>query len=95
MRFVCSFAWADLRVADEERAVIRGMIRRLEFTAAEQAQIEGWLEVPPPPEDVDPRRVPPEHREQFLAAARAVIEADGGVVGAERDSYELLQQMLQ
>lgn len=94
MKFVCSFAWADLRVTSKERAVISRMIRRLEFSPSERKMVQRWLEVPPPPEEVDPAEVPPDHREEFLAAARAVIEADGKTVGAERESYALLVELL-
>ena len=43
MQFVCSFAWADLEVRDEERAFIRGLIRRLALDAEEQAQVQRCL----------------------------------------------------
>jgi uncharacterized tellurite resistance protein B-like protein len=94
MKFVCSFAWADLRVTEPERAVIRRMILRLHLDENERAQVRRWLEVPPRPEEVDPARVPLRHRELFLAAARAVIDADGQAVQSERESYALLEEVL-
>jgi uncharacterized tellurite resistance protein B-like protein len=38
MRFVCSFAWADLEVQPEERAFVRRLIARLDL-AEDRAQI--------------------------------------------------------
>jgi len=94
MRFVCSFAWADLRVSDEERQLIRQMILRLHLDDIERKMVESWLEVPPTADELDPNQVPRAHRDQFLAAARAVITADGAVNPAERDSFKLLEELL-
>ena len=36
MKFVCSFAWADLQIAEQERKFVKKMIRRLALTDAEK-----------------------------------------------------------
>ena len=48
----------------------------------------------PSPEEVDPTRVPREHRQLFLDAARAVFNADGVIDPKERENFELLEQLL-
>jgi uncharacterized membrane protein YebE (DUF533 family) len=94
MKFVCSFAWADLEVKDSERAFIGRLMRRLELGPEEKAMVESWLEVPPPPEEVDPTDIPRGHRDLFIQAARAMILADGMIDDAEAENFELLSQLL-
>ena len=94
MRFVCSFAWADLEVQDEERSFVSKMVRRLELEEDDKKQVAGWLEVPPPPEEVDPSEVPKAHRELFLETVRGLIAADKRVDPEERANLELFEQLL-
>ena len=94
LRFVCSFAWADLSVAPEERRVIGDLMDRLDLDEGERAQVARWLEEPPDPESVDPQLVPKEHRSAFVKAVETVITADGQVVPSEREQLLLLAQML-
>jgi uncharacterized tellurite resistance protein B-like protein len=94
MRFVCSFAWADLHVEDKERKLVRKLVQRLKLSAAEAKQVEQWLKLPPRPEEVDPGEVPRQHRELFLNAAREMIVADGEVHPEEEATYSLLEQLL-
>ncbi|MEM9456542.1 MAG: TerB family tellurite resistance protein [Myxococcota bacterium] len=93
MRFVCAFAWADLEVQDDEKAVVERLIKTLELEE-DRDQIHRWLKSPPPPEEVDPTRVPRAHRELFLDAARAVFSADGVIDPKEQENFELLEQLL-
>ena len=94
LQFVCSFAWADLEVRPEERAFVKRLVRRLGLDEREEKQVEGWLEVPPPIESVDPMDIPAEHKKTFLAAIDGVIAADGEVQPEERESLRLLEQLL-
>ncbi len=93
MRFVCSFAWADLEVQDDEKEFVTKLIDRLGLQD-DAEQIQRWLKSPPPPEEVDPTRVPRAHRELFLDAARAVFGADGVIDPKEQENFELLEQLL-
>jgi hypothetical protein len=93
MKFVCSFAWADLEVQDEERAFVAKMIDYLELDA-DRAQIEGWLRHPPRPEEVDPTDVPREHRELFLDAVRRLVAADDRIDPKEAETLALFEQLL-
>lgn len=94
MRLVCSFAWADLEVADAEREFIHKMVRELALDEDEAAQVEEWLEVPPPPEEVDPAEIPKSHRQLFLDAARAIVVADGKVDQDEAENLALLEMLV-
>ena len=94
MRFVCSFVWTDLNVAQAERDLVMRIAGRLALTNAEVKQVAQWLAVPPEAEDVDPSSVPREHRQLFLQAAELAVKADGRVVPAERDSLALFRTLL-
>jgi len=94
MKFVCSFAWADLRIADQERQLVHKMIRKLKLHPAEAKQVEQWLVLPPRPEEVDPNEIPREHRRLFLDYARDIVAADGDVSDEERENLSLLEMML-
>ncbi len=94
MKFVCSFAWADLEIHPKERRFVADLIRRLELEPDERRQVVQWLNVPPSPEEVDPMLVPREHRNLFLVSVVGIIEADGVVTEEERDNLALLQSLL-
>jgi uncharacterized membrane protein YebE (DUF533 family) len=94
MRFVCSFAWADLEIADAEREFIVKMVIRLGLDDEEQEQVAKWLEVPPPADDLDPADIPTEHRQLFLDAAKAMIMSDGNVEDVEAENLIILDQLL-
>ena len=93
MRFVCSFAWADLEIQPEERAFVSRLIERLDLEEA-RPTIEAWLRQPPPAEEVDPNDIPRRHRELFLEAARGVVAADNVIHPSEKEMLELLEQLL-
>jgi hypothetical protein len=94
MKFVCSFAWADLEVQKEERDFVQKMVRRLELDGEDKKSVAGWLEVPPPPEEVDPSTVPAEHRELFLETIRGLIAADDVFDPEEKESLKLFEMLL-
>lgn len=93
MQFVCSFAWADLKVHDAERAFVRRMVERLDLGPEEREQVRGWLRSPPPAESIDPTSVPPAHRKLFLEAVEGIVAADGEIAPEERESLELLREL--
>lgn len=93
LEFVCSFVWVDLEVKQAERDFVMRMVERLGLQQ-DKAQIEKWLVRPPPPEEVDPTRVPHAHRELFLQAAKAAFKADRHYDDEEKEYFELLEQLL-
>ena len=94
MKFVCSFAWADLEVQPEERDFVESMVKRLAMDDEDRQQVLGWLVRPPEPESVDPTAVPPSHRQLFLDAVQGVIEADGKVAPEEYESFRIFEDLL-
>ena len=93
MKFVCSFAWADLEIQEEERDFVGKMIETLKLED-DRKQIEGWLRHPPPPEEVDPTDVPREHRELFLDAVRRLVAADDRIDPKEAETLALFEQLM-
>ena len=94
MRFVCSFAWADLEITEREREFILQLVIRLGLDEEEREQVAGWLEVPPPADDLDPADIPIEHRQLFLDAAKAMILSDGSIEDVEAENLIILDQLL-
>ena len=94
MKFVCSFAWADLQVHPHEREFVARMVKRLDLDRDERSQVDRWLDVPPPPDQVDPTAIPLEHRKTFVEAIVGIIESDGVVSEEERDSLALFEHLL-
>lgn len=93
MRFICSFAWADLEVRAKERAFIKKMVKKLDLSEEEAKEVDKWLEVPPPAELVDPTRIPRAHRDLFLKTAREIVAADGEIDADERENLALLEAL--
>jgi tellurite resistance protein len=94
MRFVCSFAWADLEIKPKERALVRKMMKELHLEPDEIKLVDGWLELPPRAEEVDPATIPRAHRQLVLEAARRMIKADGDIDPEEEESLSLLEALL-
>jgi len=95
MRFVCTFAWADLEVQAEERKLVARMADRLGLNDDEKKQVSKWLKSPPPIDSVDPADVPHAHRKMFVDAVREVVKADGVVTPEEHDMFQVFVQLVQ
>ena len=94
LKFVCSFAWADLKIHPQEREFVSKLIRRLNLNDEERRQVDGWLVDPPAPESVDPALVPKEHRMSFLRTIESVIAVDGEVSPVEREQLIRFARLL-
>ena len=94
LKFVCTFAWTDLRVTEEERALVGEMMQHYGFEEAERKQVSAWLAVPPPVDEVDPTDIPAQHRQLFYTAVKKMVEADGRIVPGEQESLETFQELL-
>ena len=94
VRFLCSFAWADLDISEPEKDFIRKMLVNLGLDDAERARAERWLVVPPLPEEVDPTDIPQEHRQVFLNAILQLVGADGFVAEKEMETLALFEKLL-
>ena len=94
MKFVCSFAWADLEIQKAERTFIKKTMKKLELDAEERAMVEEWMTVPPSADELDPAEIPPEHRQLFIDFAMATVAADGQVDEDEQFNLEIFQALL-
>ena len=94
VKFLCSFAWADLEVRNEERVFVSRVVEQLQLDDEDQEKIQGWLTVPPSPESVDPMLVPRAHRKVFLDSIEGVIVSDGVITAEERENFDLLKTLL-
>ena len=94
MKFVCSFAWADLEIHPSERGFIERMVQKLELDVEERQQVDRWLEIPPHPHEVDPTQISLEHRKTFVESIIGIIESDGVVSHEERDNLALFEHLL-
>ena len=94
LKFICSFAWADLEVRPEERSFVENIVVRLGLNDEERAKVEEWLTAPPSPDAIDPNTIPPGQREIFLNSIEGVILSDGEIAPEERDNFALLKDLL-
>jgi uncharacterized tellurite resistance protein B-like protein len=94
MKFICSFAWADLQVKPEEREFVAHVVDRLQLSDEDRTRVDGWLSMPPDPESVDPMTIPHEQRVLFLESIEGVIVSDGEIAPEERESFALLKELL-
>ena len=94
LKFLCAFAWTDLRISEHERAFVERLVKRLGLEPDEAKQVDEWLHVAPSPGTLDPSAVPAEHRRLFIDAVRALIYADGQVEDEERANFERLREAL-
>jgi hypothetical protein len=69
-------------------------MKHLELDPDERAKVEGWLQVPPPPEEVDPTSVPRAHRQLFLDTVRQLVASDRVLDPDERENLALFEQLL-
>ncbi len=94
LKFVCAFAWTDLEVQKQEREFVRRLVETLELDEDEAGQVDAWLKLPPSPEEIDPEKVPRQHRALFLDYAKQIIESDGRVDTNEAELYDTLEALL-
>jgi hypothetical protein len=93
LRFVCSFAWADLKVVDSERELLRNLVGRMGLPEAEAAEVDTMLNHPPDPATIDPTDVPKAHRQLFLDEVTRMVMADGIIADGEAVNLALFQAL--
>jgi hypothetical protein len=81
-------------VSRPEKSFLLSLALKLRLPEDEVEHLADWLERPPPPEEVDPALIPPEHRALFLEAVRQAMAADHGLDAPERETFRLLEELL-
>ncbi len=94
MKFVCSAVWSDLEVNAPEQRLVLSLALHLGLPEEEIRQVQRWIQVPPPPEEVDPNLVPSRHRALFLQAVEEAMKADAEVDPPEAESLRILRELL-
>lgn len=94
LQFVCTFAWTDLKVSQAERDVVMRLCGRWGLDAADTKRVQGWLQVPPPIDEVDPTTIPREHRKLFLEAAELIVRADQRIDPREIETLAIFRDLL-
>jgi uncharacterized tellurite resistance protein B-like protein len=94
LKFVAAAVWADLEVNRPEKSYLLSLALKLRIPDDEVDHLADWLERPPPPEEVDPARIPMEHRALFLEAVREAMAADHILDAPERETFRLLEDLL-
>lgn len=94
LKFVAAALWADLEMSRPEKSFLLSLALKLRLPEDEVEHLADWLERPPPPEEVDPALIPPEHRALFLEAVRQGMTADHRLDAPERETFRLLEELL-
>jgi hypothetical protein len=94
LKFICSFAWADLEVRPEERSFVEHLVAKIGLSDEERTEVDGWLRIPPNPESIDPTAIPSNQRKLFLTTIDALIRADGEISPEELENFALLKDLL-
>jgi uncharacterized tellurite resistance protein B-like protein len=92
--FVCSFAWADLEIAEEEREFVRALVSRLELDEEGVEKATAWLDHPPNEDEVDPFAIPPEHKRVFLQTVVDMVGADDIIDRMEIETYAIFEELI-
>ena len=92
VKFVCHFAWADGQVKESERRFINKLLIKLGLAGNDQAA--RWLANPPPAYEMDPKKIPANHRQIFLETVRDIITIDGDLADRELESLKRFDMML-
>jgi hypothetical protein len=95
LRFICAFAWADLEIREEERALVNRFIEAIDLPKDCYQQVYSWLDHPPRPEEIDPYDIPTELRTAVLYAAEAMMVTDGDVDSRELELLQLLKSLFE
>ena len=94
LRFLCSFAWADLKVFDSELDFIAETVHQFELNEKERLKVIEWMKVPPKVESLDPTDIPLEQRDIYLKAIRKLIASDGNIDTNEAEYLALFEQLI-
>ncbi|HVU03799.1 MAG TPA: TerB family tellurite resistance protein [Polyangiaceae bacterium] len=94
LRILAAAAWVDGEVEDRERAFVEKILTKLPIGEDERKTVRGYLDSPPHPAEVDPNKIPHEHREMLVGLVSDLVKADGKVDPEEEQALEDLKALL-
>jgi uncharacterized tellurite resistance protein B-like protein len=95
LRIVAAAAWVDGEVQPDERAFVEKLLAKLPMALDEKDIALGYLDKAPHPAEIDPTKVPPEHREALMKLVWQVLGADGQMTDDEQTAAQELEDLLQ
>jgi uncharacterized tellurite resistance protein B-like protein len=94
LRVLTAAAWVDGDVQAEERAFYEKLLDKLAIGKDERDIAMGYLDKPPHPAEVDPMKIPPEHRETLVKLIWQIVGADSTVGEHEHETVKQLEELL-
>jgi uncharacterized tellurite resistance protein B-like protein len=94
LRIVAAAAWVDGEVDERERAFVEKLLARLPLGEDERKTVRGYLDSPPHPAEIDPNKIPREHREMLMSLVSELVHADGKVSEEELEAFRELETLL-
>ncbi|MDB4941409.1 MAG: hypothetical protein JWP97_943 [Labilithrix sp.] len=94
LRFAASFLWADLSLDLAEHVWFVALATELGFDRHQLPEVAALLDGPPPPDEVDPTRVPLRLVPAVRDVALRAIASDGRVAPREMELFDLLDELL-
>jgi uncharacterized tellurite resistance protein B-like protein len=94
LRVLTAAAWVDGEVQPEERAFYEKLLDKLTTGKDERATAMAYLDKPPHPAEVDPMKIPPEHRETLVKLIWQLVGADSTVGEHELQAVRDLEELL-
>lgn len=94
LRVVAAAAWVDGEVDERERAFVEKLLEKLPIGDDERKVVRGYLDTPPHPAEIDPGKIPREHREHLMSLVSELMHADGKVGEEELEAFRELETLL-
>jgi uncharacterized membrane protein YebE (DUF533 family) len=94
LRIVAAAAWVDGEVDHRERAFVEKVLGKLSLGEDERKTVRGYLDTPPHPAEIDPHKIPREHREMLMSLVSELVHADGTVGEEELEAFHELETLL-
>jgi uncharacterized tellurite resistance protein B-like protein len=94
LRVLTAAAWVDGEVQPEERAFYEKLLDKFGLPKDEREIAMGYLDKPPHPAEVDPMKIPPEHRETLVKLIWQLVGADSKMAPDELEAVKNLEELL-
>jgi uncharacterized tellurite resistance protein B-like protein len=94
LRVLTAAAWVDGDVQPEERAFYEKLLDKLPIGKDERDIAMGYLDKAPHPAEVDPMKIPPEHRETLVKLIWQLVGSDANMHPDELQAVRDLEELL-